>query len=65
MPLNESMLSDDERQMIEAVRQREGLDTIDQAFEWLVKSGLRNGAKRITGRGRALYAIKGKKSQCA
>jgi len=59
MPENHTMFSDEERAALEAVRQREGLEDLDQAFEWLVKSALRNGARRITGRGRALYAIEG------
>lgn len=65
MPSNETMLSDDERQMIENIRQREGLESIDQALEWLVKTSVRNGARRITGRGRALYPIRGKSKPCA
>lgn len=65
MSLNEITLSDDERKVLEVVRQREGLETIDQALEWLTKSALRKGAKRITGRGRALYAVGGKTKPCA
>ncbi|WP_432239923.1 hypothetical protein [Herbaspirillum robiniae] len=62
---NEIMLSDEERRIVEAIRQREGLDSIDQALEWLGKTAVRNGAKRITGRGRALYAVGGKSKPCA
>ncbi|WP_433692424.1 hypothetical protein [Herbaspirillum seropedicae] len=64
MPLTEIPLSDEERQVLETVRQREGLESIDQALEWLAKTALRNGAKRITGRGRALYAVGGKTKPC-
>jgi len=60
MHLEESQLTDDELAVIEAIRVREGLATADQAFEWLAKTSLREGAKKITGRSRALYAIERK-----
>lgn len=60
MHLEESQLTDDELAVIEAIRVREGLATAGQAFEWLAKTSLREGAKKITGRGRALYAIERK-----
>jgi len=60
MHLEQSQLNDDELAMIEAVRVQQGLETADQAFEWLVKTSVREGAKKITGRGRALYAIERK-----
>ncbi|WP_034313774.1 hypothetical protein [uncultured Herbaspirillum sp.] len=64
MHLNESMFSDEEREALEAIRRREGLENMDQAFEWLAKFALRNGVKRITGKGRALYVIEGKTKPC-
>jgi hypothetical protein len=60
MHLEESQLNDDEFALMEAIRIREGLATIDLAFEWLTKTALREGAKKITGRSRALYAIERK-----
>jgi hypothetical protein len=57
MHVNEFQLNDDERATIEAIRVRHGLDTVDQACEWLVKAALREGVKKITGRGRALYPV--------
>jgi len=60
MHLEQSQLNDDELARIEAIRVQQGLETTDQAFEWLVKTSVREGAKKITGRGRALYAIEGK-----
>lgn len=47
--------SDVERETLERVRMQQGLDTIEQAAEWLAKRGIRRGAQRITGRGRALH----------
>ncbi|NQE51118.1 hypothetical protein RC52_21970 [Herbaspirillum rubrisubalbicans] len=65
MPQNEISLSDGERQILESIRQREGFESIDQALEWLVKTAVRNGVRRITGRGRALYPVGGKSKPCA
>lgn len=69
MPLNRDASASDcddmEEAVLEQIRVREGLENRTQAFEWLVTVALRNGAKRITGRGRALYAIEGKKKPCA
>lgn len=50
-------ITDQERAVLEAVRQRIGLDTIEQAAEWLAKSRLRRSARHATGRGRALYPV--------
>lgn len=55
MPDHEITFSDDERAILERVRQQQGLETIEQAAEWLAKSRLRRQAKQISGRGRALY----------
>jgi hypothetical protein len=57
MPELEFTLTEQEAELLERVRQREGLATIQQAAEWLVKRRLRNGARRLTGRNRALYAV--------
>ncbi|MDO8071873.1 hypothetical protein O3299_10045 [Janthinobacterium sp. SUN176] len=54
MPDHQINLNDEERAVLELVRQRQGLASIDQAVEWLVKSRLRIQAKNMTGRGRAL-----------
>lgn len=43
---------------------REGFDTIEQAAEFVMAKSVREGIKRVTGKGRALYAIKGKKTTC-
>lgn len=57
MPEHSINLSDEEHDLLERVRQQQGLDTVDQAAEWLVKSRLRRQSKQISGRGRALYLI--------
>ncbi|QFT84466.1 hypothetical protein FIU88_05665 [Halomonas sp. THAF12] len=49
---------DYEMEYLEAVRQREGLETCDQALEFLVRKSIREGNRRLTGRGRALYPVK-------
>lgn len=45
---------------LEAVRKQQGLETIDQAAEWLTRRRLRKGVGNLTGRGRALYDIRGR-----
>jgi len=57
---NESDFDDEEQAMMESIRQLHGFETIDQAFEWLVKSSIREAAKTITGQPRALHAIERK-----
>ncbi|WP_017454433.1 hypothetical protein [Herbaspirillum rubrisubalbicans] len=49
---------------LEVIMIREGFDTIEQAAEFVLAQSVREGIKRITGKGRALYAIKGKKTTC-
>ncbi|MGK5079620.1 hypothetical protein [Janthinobacterium sp. HLX7-2] len=60
MPDHQITLNDDERALLEIVRQRQGLASIEQAAEWLIKSRLRKQAKNMTGRGRALYQVERK-----
>ena len=57
MPDHQINLNDEERAVLELVRRRQGLASIDQAAEWLVKSRLRKQSKNMTGRGRALYQV--------
>lgn len=42
--------------LLEAVRQQQGLSTIDQAAEFLARRRLRNGARKVAGP-RALYPV--------
>jgi len=55
MPDQETIFTDDELDMLEKIRVQQGLDTVQQAAEWLAKSRLRRQARQTTGRGRSLY----------
>lgn len=56
---HELVLDDALERQLEAVRKQEGLETIDQAAEWLARRRLRKGTVNLTGRGRALYEVGG------
>lgn len=43
--------------VLEAVRDEQGLESLDQAAEWLLRRRLRKGTASLTGRGRALYPV--------
>lgn len=58
MPQNHLVLDDELERQLEAVRQQQGLATLDQAAEWLARRRLRKGVGNLTGRGRALYDVK-------
>lgn len=62
MPEQEMTVSDEECELLEQVRQQQGLATIEEAAEWLAKTRLRRQSKKISGRGRALYLVRKKKS---
>ncbi|WP_426075045.1 hypothetical protein [Janthinobacterium sp. DSP2-3-3] len=53
-------LDDAELDVLERIRQQQGLSSIEQVGEWLLKSGVRKSARGITGRGRALYQVERK-----
>ncbi|MGB6054488.1 MAG: hypothetical protein WBG17_04525 [Burkholderiaceae bacterium] len=57
MPDQEITINAEERELLERVRQQQGLESIEQAAEWLAKTRLRKHARQINGRGRALYAV--------
>lgn len=46
-----------DRELLERIQRRYGLQSCEQAAEWLIKARLRRAAIRITGRGRALYPV--------
>ena len=58
MPQNHLVLDEELERQLEAVRQQQGLESLDQAAEWLARRRLRKGVGNLTGRGRALYDIK-------
>lgn len=47
--------------VLDAVCEREGLGSRRQAAEFLLRTSIREGNARLTGRGRALYPIKGER----
>lgn len=47
------------RAVLDAVRHQQGLESREQAAEWLLRRRIRRGAQGLTGRGRALYEVKG------
>ncbi|ANH31594.1 hypothetical protein ACNRBV_21180 [Ralstonia pseudosolanacearum] len=53
----ELCITEEELQVLEQVRQQQGLATISQAAEWLVKTSLRNTAERMTGKRRSLRLV--------
>ncbi|MDY7547250.1 hypothetical protein QN360_13085 [Glaciimonas sp. CA11.2] len=57
MPDQEIIVTDAEHDLLDRVRQQQGLHSVEQAAEWLVKSRIRKQSKQISGRGRALYAV--------
>lgn len=58
MPDQQITFSDAETKLLERVREQQGLESIEQAAEWLAKTRLRRQAKQTTGRGRSLYLTK-------
>jgi|TARA_B100000929_G_scaffold251082_1_gene210922 hypothetical protein len=60
MPQHHLVLDEELERQLEAVRQQHGLETIDQAAEWLLRRRMRKGVGSLTGRGRALYDIRGR-----
>ncbi|GAA0587437.1 hypothetical protein ACFQH5_16800 [Halomonas salifodinae] len=43
--------------VLDAIRDQQGLETREQAAEWLLRRRIRRGAQGLTGRGRALYPV--------
>ncbi|MCT8469427.1 hypothetical protein KZO85_12610 [Chromohalobacter canadensis] len=41
--------------VLDAIRDQQGLESREQAAEWLLRRRIRRGAQELTGRGRALY----------
>ncbi|MEB3733422.1 hypothetical protein ULF88_03095 [Halopseudomonas pachastrellae] len=60
MPNLQITLSDDQLELLEEVRRHQGLESVEQAAEWLAKTALRKAARRTSGRGRALYQVRSK-----
>jgi len=59
MPEQPMDLDQQAKAVLEAVRVQQGLETREQAAEWLLRRRIRRGSQGLTGRGRALYEVKG------
>lgn len=59
MPETTLELTPQEEELLEKLRQQEGLATKDQTAEWLVKQRLKRSSLKLTGRNRALHAVGG------
>ncbi|MBB5320451.1 hypothetical protein [Marinobacter oulmenensis] len=59
MPEISLELTPEEQRLLETIRQQQGLETQDQAAEWLVKQRLKGSSLKLTGRNRALHAVGG------
>lgn len=51
-------LDEHTRQALERVMEAQGLASLDQAAEWLLRRRLRRGISALTGRGRALHVVR-------
>lgn len=57
---NRDILTDPQLdELLASVQQQQGLQTREQAMEWLLRRRIRRGSQGLTGRGRALYEVKG------
>lgn len=58
MPDQAMELDQQMKAVLDAICRQQGLDTREQAAEWLLRRRIRRGAQGLTGRGRALYDVK-------
>lgn len=59
MPAQQMDLDEQTAATLDAVCEQQGLETREQAAEWLLRRRIRRGTQALTGRGRALYDVKG------
>lgn len=59
MPEQPMELDPQAREVLDTVRLQQGLETREQAAEFLLRRRIRRGAQGLTGRGRAIYEVKG------
>jgi len=52
-------LTEEQEQLLDTIRKQQGLNTNDQAAEWLIKQRMRGASLKLTGRNRALHAVGG------
>ncbi len=60
MPDQTLTFTPDQLELLEQVRQQQGLESIQQVAEWLAKQAVRKHADRAPGRGRALVLVQQK-----
>lgn len=60
MPEYQIDVNDDEKKILEQVQMQQGLDSIEEAAEWLAKQRLLRQTRNLSGRGRALVLIQEK-----
>lgn len=58
MPDETITISEQEHEMFDRIRQQQGLDSIEQAVEWLLKARLRRLAKQAGGKRRVLAPVR-------
>ncbi|KJZ14024.1 hypothetical protein TW86_10570 [Halomonas sp. S2151] len=59
MPDQAMELDQHMKAVLDAVCTQQNLQTREQAAEWLLRRRIRRGAQGLTGRGRAIYEVKG------
>ncbi|WP_375581770.1 hypothetical protein ABWH88_02125 [Marinobacter adhaerens] len=59
MPEINLELTDQQAELLDTIRKQQGLQTMDQAAEWLIKQRMRGASLKLTGRNRALHAVGG------
>ncbi len=52
-------LTDQQADLLDTIRRQQGLETMDQAAEWLIKQRMRGASLKLTGRNRALHSVGG------
>lgn len=60
MPEYQIDVNDDEKKILEQVQMQQGLDSIEEAAEWLAKQRLLRQTRNLSGRGRALVLVQEK-----
>lgn len=63
MPEIEIGFTDEDLEALEGVRRQQGLATLQQAAEWLVKASIRRTAERMTGKRRLLQLVSPENTQ--
>lgn len=61
MPDYQIDVSDEEKKILEQIQMQQGLDSIEEAAEWLAKQRLLRQTRNLSGRGRALYLVNKRK----